>query len=141
MIYKKSHDQPENLSFYHERGNIWVFPKNQRISGNICLLNLILQGGIVFFAVFSSKFVISQKIARNEKKSVSLPDLKQDLGFSEKSLIFTNDLMWFYEGIHDRMFSNKSNILIFELMSIKCVKIIYYILRKIEYSKFRINVY
>jgi len=75
MNYKKSHAQPENMPFCHEMGKSFVFPKNRRISEKICPLTLILQGGIACFAIFSARFTISRKIARNEKKSIALPDL------------------------------------------------------------------
>jgi len=53
----------------------FVFPKNRRISKKTCPLTLILQGGIAYFSIFSAKFMISRKIALNEKKSIILPDL------------------------------------------------------------------
>jgi len=82
MIYKKLHAQPEILSSCHELENILGFPKNRRIPEIIRSLTLILQGGIAYFLVFSIRFRISRKIARNEKKSIALPDLKRDSGFS-----------------------------------------------------------
>ena len=87
MIYKKSHAQPEILSSCHGVENILGFPKNRRIPEIIRSLTLILQGGIAYFAVFSIRFRISRKIARNEKKSIALPDLKRHSGFSGKSII------------------------------------------------------
>jgi len=75
MIYKKSHAQPENLPSCHEMGKSFVFPKNRRISEITCPLTLILQGGIAYFSIFSGRFMISRKIALNEKKSIVLPDL------------------------------------------------------------------
>ena len=111
MIYKKSHAQPEILSSCHEVENILCFPKNRRIPEIIRSLTLILQGGIAYFLVFSIRFRISLKIARNEKKSITLPDLKRDSGFSEKSIIWPNNLMCFHGTVRNRMFSEKSLIL------------------------------
>ena len=141
MIYKKSHKQPDNLSPYHEIKKSFVFPENRHISGKICHLTPILQGGIALFAIFSTRFRFSQKITRNRKKSFALPYLGKDLGFLEKSLICSRDLMCFYDMIHNRMFPEKSHDSNSELMSSGYVEFIYYVLRKIEYFIFQINVY
>jgi len=141
MIYKKSHDQPENLSYCHETKNSFVFPKNRRISKIIRSLTLILQGGIAFFAIFSTMFRFSRKIVRNGNKSVILPDLRRRLGFPRKSFISRNNLSPLHDTIHNRMISEKSHDLSYGLMSSRCVGIICYVLRKIKYSMFQINVY
>jgi len=141
IIYKKSHAQTETLPSCHEVGNIKVFPKNRPISEKICHLTLILQGGIAFFAIFSTQFGFSRKTARNERKSVALPDVNQDLGFPKKSIIWSNNSMWFHEMVRGRIFPKKSHDSNSELMSIKCVGFICQILRKVDYSMFQINVY
>jgi len=121
--------------------NILGFPKNRCIPEIICSLILILQGGIAFFAIFSTEFRISRKIARNGKNLVTLPDLKRDSGFPEKSLIYKKNLTCFHEIIHDRMFSERSQDFSFELMSIKYVGFIYHELEKIKNLGFWINLY
>jgi len=121
--------------------NILGFPKNRHIPEIIRSLTLILQGGIAYFAVFSIRFRISLKIARNEKKSIALPDLKRDSGFSEKSIIWPNNLTCFHGTVRNRMFSEKSLILNRELMSSKCVEFICYKLKKLDNLAFRFNVY
>ena len=141
MIHEKSHAQPEILASCHEEENNCVFPKNRTIPEKICLLTLILQGGIAFFAIFSLRCRISPKIARNEKESVTLPDLKKDLGFSDKSLISQNDLMSFHGMDHGRMFYNKSHNSNSDLMSSNYVVYIYCVLRKADYSMLKINIY
>ena len=127
--------------YCHEMGKSFVFPKNRRIPEIIRSLTLILQGGIAFFAIFSTISTISWKIARNEKKSITLPDLKRDSGFSEKSIIWPNNLTCFHEMVHNRIFSGKSNILNRELMSSKCVEFIFYKLKIMKNLGFRIIVY
>lgn len=141
MFYKKSYAQPENLLSYHDAENSLVFQKNRRISEITCLLTPILQGGIALFAVFTTEFTSSWKIVRNRKEPVALPDSEQRLRFPEKSLILRNNLSPFHGTIHDRMISEKSHDSSSELMSIKCVRFICYIFRKIEYFMFQINVY
>lgn len=141
VIYKKSHAQPKILSSCHEIEDILGFPKNRCISEVIRSLTLILQGGIAFFAIFSTELRFFRKITRNEKKSVALPDLKRDLDFPEKSLICLINSICFHEIIHGRIFSDKSHDLSYELMSINCVGFICYNLREVEYSMFQINVY
>lgn len=84
MIYKKSYTQPDNLSSCYEKRNTLGFPRNRRISGNICLLTLILQGEIALFAIFSTIFRFSQKIARNGNKSALLSGLRHSLGICRK---------------------------------------------------------
>lgn len=141
MIYKESHTQPGNLSSCHEIKKPFVFLKNRHISRIICHLTLILQGGIALFAIFSTRFRFSQEIAQNGKESVALPYLGKDLGFSKISFISRNNLLSFHEMACDRMFSGKSHNLNSELMSSRCVGYFHYVLRKIEYFIFQINVY
>jgi len=124
MICNKSHAQPEILSSCHEIENIGVFPQNRTILNIICLLTPILQGGIAFFAIFSTRLRFSSKFAQNEKESVVLPDSEEDLGFPGKSLIFKNNLSSFREVIRNRMISGKSHSLSSDLMSSRCVGII-----------------
>ncbi len=137
----KSHAQPKNLPSCHEMGKSFVFPNNRCVSEKVCFLALILQGGIAYFAIFSTMFTMSRKIARNEKKYVALPDLKRDFCFPKKSFISRNNLSPFHDTIHNCMFSEKSHDLSYGLMSSRCVGIICYVLRKIKYSMFQINVY
>jgi len=141
MIYKKSYAQTDNLSPCHEIRKSFVFPENRHISGIICHLTPILQGGIALFAIFSIKCRFYQEIAQNGKESFTLPDVNQDLGFIKKSLIYKKDSMCFHEMVYNRMFSEKSHDSNSELMSSICVGFIYYVLRKIVYSMFQINVY
>jgi len=140
MIHEKSHAQAENLASCHEMGKSFVFLRNRRIPEKIRFLTLILQGGIAYFAIFLTRFRFSQEIARNEKKSVVLPDLRRDLGFPKKSLILRNNLSPFHEMLFNRMISKKSHDSSFELMYSKCVGIICYVLRKFKYSMLRIIV-
>lgn len=141
VFHNKSHVQHRNLPSCHEMGNIGVLHENRPISEKISFLTLILQGGIAFFVIFSLRCRISGKITRNEKESVVLPDLKKDFGFSDKSLIYLNDLMCFHGMVRNHMFLGKSYNLNSDLMSSNCIVFIYYILRKIDYSMFQINVY
>lgn len=141
MICKKSHDQAENLSSYHETGNIVDFPTNRRIPEKICPPTPILQGGIAFFAVFQVVFRFFRKPARIENKSVTLPDLRRDSGFSKISFILKTNLPSFHGMIRDRRILGKSHDLSCGLMSSSCVGFIYYILKKIDYSMFQINVH
>ena len=129
MFSEKSYAHPGNLSSCHETGNIVDFPTNRRIPEKTCPLSLILQGGIAFFAVFSSGFRFSSIIARNEKESVALSDVKWDSGFPQKSLILRNNLLPFYGMARDRMFSEKSHDSSFELISSRCVRFNCYIFK------------
>ena len=137
----KSYGQAKILSSCHGTRNSFVFPKNRRIPEIICLFTPILQGGIAFFAVFAVAFRFFRKIARNGNKSVVLLDLKKDMGFPRKSLISRNNLLPFYKMVCSRIFFDKSHDSNSELMSSRGVGIIRYVLRKIGYSRFQINVY
>jgi len=118
-----------------------MFSEKSTHSRNNPFSDLILQGGIAYFLVFSIRFRISREIARNEKKSILLPDSKRHSGFSEKSIIWPNNLTCFYGTVRNRMFSEKSLILNRELMSSKCVEFICYKLKKLHNLAFRFNVY
>jgi len=121
MIHEKSHAQPENLSSCHEKENICVFCRNRSLSEIICLLGLILQGGIAFFAIFSTMFRFSRKTARIENKSVALPDLRRRLGFPRKSLILRINLLPFHEIVHNCRIPGKSHDSNCKLMFSKCI--------------------
>ncbi len=141
VFQEKSYAQAKYLSSYHETRNSFVYSENRRIPKKNCLLTPILQGGIAFFAIFSTMFRFFQKTARNGKESIVLPDLRQDSGFPRKSLILRTNLSPFHEMVRNRMFLGKSHDSSSELMSSRYVGNICYILRIVEYSMFQINVY
>lgn len=136
MIYKKLHNQPDNLSSCYEGGNVLGFQKNRTIPEKICLLTPILQGEIGFFAVFSSRFRFFQEIARNRKESIALPDFRQGVDISEKIAYFKKRTTSFHEMVYIHVFFEKLIISMIKLMSIKCVGFICHKLRKVDYFIF-----
>jgi len=121
MNSEKSYVWPKDSPSCHETGNVVDFPINRTISKITCPLPPILQGRIALFGVFSVGFRFSLIIVRNEKQSVVLPDLKKDLGFSDKSRILEKNPSSFHGMIHNRMFLEKSHNLNSDLMSINYV--------------------
>ena len=82
-----------------------------------------------------------QKIARYEEKLIVLSDLGQGLDIFGKIAYLLKQFNVLWRNISDRIFSGKSNILNQELMSSKCVEFVYYKLKIMKNSGFRLIVY